>query len=300
MTVMFARIAFRIARVVSFAMVLTGSAQAITQSRSVDRHVIMAEPGKQIYLSDFYHNTIDVYPEAGYFQKPSDKITAKIDGPLGLCVDKNGDLYVANGNDGTVPIFHRGAVTPYRILTEGQPRASGVAVDSKGNVYVVGSNDHTVYVYAPGATQPSRTLTDSHQYVRSIAIDKSDDIFLGSQKQIDEIPAGSTVPRIIDIVTYDSVGGFAIRSDGLLAVSVENSIVAMYAPPYNRQTLKSSFFVDGFLGAIAFVPGQDRIWVANSTADVAQSFTFSGELVGQTATGSIRYVYGLAVDPAAP
>ena len=60
-----------------------------------------------------------IFPEKGELQTPIGMITSGVDGAYGLFVDKDGNLYVANGGNGTVTVYPRGATSPSQTYSQG-------------------------------------------------------------------------------------------------------------------------------------------------------------------------------------
>ena len=60
-----------------------------------------------------------------------------LNSPSALALDSSGNLYVANGGNGTVSKFVGSSTTPTQTFTAGGSSPSALAVDSAGNVYVV-------------------------------------------------------------------------------------------------------------------------------------------------------------------
>lgn len=94
--------------------------------------------------------------------------------PNGLAVDSNGDVYVADSNDGRLAIFNPDGelVTSIRRGVGdgdlGLPR--GVAIDGDGRLFVVDTTNHTVKVYR----LPDK-VTDVPSYIGSFGVEGIDD-----------------------------------------------------------------------------------------------------------------------------
>ena len=73
--------------------------------------------GRLIYVAN--GNDILVLPDRLYDPSIIGRITSGVKGAQGLCVDRDGNLYVANGGGNTVTVYPQGSITPSRTYTEG-------------------------------------------------------------------------------------------------------------------------------------------------------------------------------------
>ena len=81
-----------------------------------------AKSGKVIYVAA--NSSVQIFPERGGNSKPSGEITEGIDGAYGLCVDGNGNLYVANQDNNTVTKYARGSTSATTVYSQGLSAAA--------------------------------------------------------------------------------------------------------------------------------------------------------------------------------
>ena len=113
------------------------------------------------YSSPPRPDSVSVYPPRGY--APDRVIKAGVESPVGLAVDSNGLLYVANSPNslkatGWVSVYRRGANKPLRTITQGVDVPLSIAVDPSGNLYVANFFAGTVTVYSGGGATPKYTI----------------------------------------------------------------------------------------------------------------------------------------------
>lgn len=131
---------------------------------------VAVDPAGDLYVSDYYHHTIDVYgPGRGYLTQIADPDP---DGPCNLAVDSAGDVYVDNWHRDVVRFApsefppteatRYGSETVIDLPSAGGARSTGLALDPQsGDLFV---DDRTyVAVFEPLALaaaepEPSRTF----------------------------------------------------------------------------------------------------------------------------------------------
>src|SRR5579864_4611384 len=89
-----------------------------------------------LYVAQYGSNAIQIYDQAGTNQSPIGTLTSSLSGPWGLFVTGTEDLYVANLAGADVVIFHKGATSPYKTLSDPGELPVIAVVDSTGTVYV--------------------------------------------------------------------------------------------------------------------------------------------------------------------
>ena len=141
--------------------------------------------------------------------------------PLGVAVDKAGNLFVANfGTPYLVKVPATGG-TPVSVPLPTSDFITAVAVDGNDNLYV-GQSDTTVgYVFKMPAGGGTATQVGSGwSYPSGIALDSSGDVFVADNglNKVFELPAGGGKLTLnFSIVKY--VGGIAVDVNGDVFVS---------------------------------------------------------------------------------
>ena len=114
-----------------------------TASGSSSGNVVVYAPGKKV---------------------PFRTITQGVTSPIGLAIDANGTLYVANIFQNTVAEFQAGESEPYQTITQGLAYPSDVTVNPQGWLYVVNSGSNSVAEFSPGALEPSKRQISKDLY----------------------------------------------------------------------------------------------------------------------------------------
>jgi hypothetical protein len=266
----------------------------------------LAKTKTLLYISDEYTNAVYIYPQKGPNQKAIGKITDGIDTAFGLYVATNGDLYAANTNlPGTVSIYKKGQVKPYKQLTlpgSAYAGVSDVALDSVGNVYAVEYDKQFICVIAVGHGTCTSTLSDPNDYVLTmVAIDSKNDIVtMGGSGTLDELPAGSS--KWVKLKpTYQGPGGLAFDShDNLLVCDGGNGSsgkFSEYKPPYTGSPV-FTFNYYGSMSEIALNASEKDAWGSNYPYGEGREYSLpKGTLVDMTHAGIVEPV-GLAAEPA--
>jgi hypothetical protein len=197
-------------------------------------------------------------------------ITDGVFEPLALAVDRSGNLYVANGENGdygNIAIYPPGSGTASRTITEGIYDPESLAFDSSGNLYVGdGLYADRVTVYSPSGTL-LRTIVDGVQDPQSIALDKRDELFVantadGVGRTVTVYAPGKT--KLVQTITdgIDCAQSLAIDSTGHLYVANNASgIVTVYAPR-TRKLLRT---ISKKVGApwVVAVDSSDKLYVGS-------------------------------------
>jgi serine/threonine-protein kinase len=218
-----------------------------------------------------------LYDPATPNPSPVGTITAGLDCPAGLAVDKSGTLYVANLCNNTITEYLAGQTSVNFTISTGLNGPYGIGVDSKGNVYATNLNDGSFVGYHAGQSSPFETIAqsafgDGSQNL-GIAIDSKGDVWTASDSDnsVYEIPAGSSTPKNSGITGLAGPIGLAFtKKDELYVTNFSTNTVSIFksgatkasgelsdgisAPTLNGFTAKGTFFqaeqtgsVEGYL-----------------------------------------------------
>ncbi len=150
-----------------------------------------------LYVSDASSNVVNMYDPTVPNPSPIGSISAGLNIPFGLAVDKRGVLYVVNIGNNTVTEYKHGAITPFFTITNGMSSPYGIGVDSHRNVFVTNLGTNTVTGYHHGQTSPYETVSGVGPNPVGLAVDHSDNVWVAddSDNTIYEIPAGSSTSQ---------------------------------------------------------------------------------------------------------
>ncbi len=113
-----------------------------------------------VYVSSLSDGAVYVFSAAARGGQPIGQIT-NLQGPLGLWVDAEQNLYVAESRISRVSMYPPNAQQPAATLKTKQPPA-GVCGDNRGTTYVTNANVGSIEVFTGNAQKPTGILKDRH------------------------------------------------------------------------------------------------------------------------------------------
>lgn len=111
---------------------------------------------RSVYVAD--DTEILIFPQGPLNPKPIGEITAGVESAYGLCVDRYGNLYVANQYSNNVTVYPFGSTEPAKTYSEDLERPLYPAVDSNQNLWVTNADNGTVVEYRHGTTKVKQVL----------------------------------------------------------------------------------------------------------------------------------------------
>jgi sugar lactone lactonase YvrE len=150
-----------------------------------------------------------VYPKGA--STPSEQIDG-FDLPVGLAIDKSGNLYVGDALQNAVWEVPNGSTTPSKLSLDGLDDPVGVAVDPSNNLWVANNANSTVLGFHLGDSSAFVTITSGLSGPYSIAFEKSGTLFVGSSLHypgdVTAYKSGSTTP--FESISVANPAGLAI------------------------------------------------------------------------------------------
>jgi serine/threonine-protein kinase len=122
------------------------------------------------------------------FPKGATSPSAQVNGfglAIGLSIDKNDNLYVADAHNNAVFEVAKGSTSPVNLGLSGLDDPTGVAIDPSGDLYVTNEfPPYSVNAFHHGKTSPFLSITDGIAGPYALAFDSKGVLFVGnSDKQ---------------------------------------------------------------------------------------------------------------------
>lgn len=265
--------------------------------------------GALLFISDYDNDVVDVYSQTGPNQTAAAQL-AGLEGPNGIAVAPNGDVYVSNWSDNLVSVFHRHQTSAYESLSAVDTSYGGtdVAIAPTGTVYV-GNESGIIQVFAGGATSPTSSLTDPNitsDWV-SVAADANGNVFdMGSGSSsgstvIDEFTASSSTPSMLPISPSGYEGGLAVDANDDLWVNDSGAgTISEYAPPYTGSPIVHFSYANAPGLGMALTKSGKKVWLAIPNSVAGVEYSLRGRLKDQTSSSVLSEPYGAAVFPPNP
>lgn len=264
--------------------------------------------GALLFISDYGNDVVDVYSQTGPNQAPAAQLSG-LEGPDGIAVAPNGDVYVSNWDNNLVSVFHKHQRTAYESLSAVDTSYGGtdVAIAPNGTVYV-GNLESQIQVFAGGATSPTSTLTDPNinsSYL-SVAADANGNVFdLGAgnstETVVDEFTATSSTPITLPIFPSGYQGGLAVDADDNLWVNDSGAgTISEYAPPYTGSPITQFSYANAPGIGLALTKNGRKVWLALDGALYGAEYNLRGRVKDETSTYGLSEPFGAGVYPPYP
>lgn len=150
-----------------------------------------------------------VYPKGA--SSPSEQING-FDLPVGLAIDKSGNLYVGDVLQNVVWEVPQGSTTPTKLSLTGLKDPTGVAIDPKNNLWVANNQSNAVLGFHLGDTSSFVTITTGLSGPYSIAFEKTGTLFVGNSLHypgdVAAYKKGATTP--FESITVPNPAGLAV------------------------------------------------------------------------------------------
>ncbi len=150
-----------------------------------------------------------VYPKGA--SSPSEQING-FDLPVGLAIDKSGNLYVGDDLQNAVWEVPKGSTTPSKLSLNGLDDPVGVAIDSSNNLWVANNVNSTVLGFHLGDSSAFATITSGLSGPYSIAFEKTGTLFVGNSLHypgdVAGYKSGSTTP--FESISVANPAGLAV------------------------------------------------------------------------------------------
>jgi DNA-binding beta-propeller fold protein YncE len=290
-------------------------ARQVMAATALDRNGSLKEKGF-IYVSDIMADVVSIYPLHGHNQKRIGQIAGLRD-PLGMTVDKKGNLYIADGYD--ILIYSAGSSPTLKsTLVEGGYGPHDVAVDEKnGDVAVANegyfsSGGGGISFYHRGVTTPYKTVTDpSFPNLLYDGFDDSGNLYLDGFTGVagvpvfGEISAGGKSIKSIRV----SIGAGSGIYPGTITIDEKNDMIILSPqlntiycfekdPPYDPCGQMKLLAYD-YPETFALLQNEHRVYTGDLVYTADEYRFFAGGYPVNTIQVGGKEPFGIAVAPAA-
>ncbi len=190
----------------------TSPSVTLSGASLVDPNGIAVDDGGTVYVTSGASAGscyVLVYPEGA--STPSEQING-FDLPVGLAIDKKGNLYVGDALENVVWKVHKGSKTPTKLNLSGLDDPVGVAIDPSNNLWVANNENDTVLGFHLGHDSPFITITSGLSGPYSIAFAKSGTLFVGNgfdyPGDVEGYKSGATMP--FESISVGNPAGLAV------------------------------------------------------------------------------------------
>lgn len=150
-----------------------------------------------------------VYPKGA--STPSEQING-FDLPVGLAIDRKGNLYVGDALANVVWKVRKGSTTPKKLSLSGLDDPVGLAIDPSNNLWIANNRNNTVLGFHHGGTSPFVTITSGLTGPYSVAFQRSGTLFVGNSLDypgdVLGYKSGSTTP--FESISVENPAGLAV------------------------------------------------------------------------------------------
>jgi hypothetical protein len=206
-----------------------------------------------LYVADEGGNDVLVYTY------PAGKLTGTLTGfqtPTGICSNKEGDVFILNGNGTTVVVYAHGGSSPIRTLNlPGYPYFNCSVDPTTGNLalgVLAGSCGNCIAVFTNATGTPTTYSPSGQNGIPGCAYDNGGNLFCDAYSGNDgfalyELPAGSSNITTVSVSGATGLGPGSIQWDGKYLAFSSNDSGTLYQIALSGSTgsIASSTTLDG-------------------------------------------------------
>jgi len=242
--------------------------------------------GPLIYLAAQDASEILIYPETG--GQMVGEITAGVDFPYGLYVDKDGTLYVANEGNNTVTAYAAGSTKPSKTWSQDLQDPHYPIVDGSGDLFVSNRIGGTVVEYLSGSTNAHQVLHTAGAEADGMDFDSQGNLYVAYRMSdrkrhgsIEEFAAGSTQGKLLKMTLNEPQGLIVDNSGNILVVATGGADrVEVFQPGHKRRSREIPA-PNGTLTQLAIEADESELFVSDlsgAVLTIAYPFPSSGTL----------------------
>lgn len=199
---------------------------------------------------------------------PVGELTSGISSAYGICLDRNGNIYVADQYDNQVVEFPPGSTEPSQTYSQDLARPLYPAVDSHGNLWVTNADNGTVVEYAAGYTTATQVLQTPGVEADGLDFDLQGNLYVAYRTSsrgtgsIEEFPYGSSQGTILGMSLNQPQSVVVTNTGTILTVETGGTDrIDVFPPGYEEPTLEVG--VRDAPTQIAITKTQRALWVSS-------------------------------------
>lgn len=205
--------------------------------------------------------------------------TNPLNGPRGLALASNGNLYVANSAGNNILVFNPNyALVSSRTITTGINNPTSVAFDSAGNLFVANIGTESVTEYSSAGVQnTAATITAAINTPESMTIDVMNNIYVNNGFGYVTVYASNLYPAPAEVPAYAKMFTPNVPIYGL---ATHGQFFA-----WGGVSVATVDYSDDILGA-----GVGTAWAGNADEALALAFDVTGNLYVANVNGAVNYI----------
>jgi N-acetylneuraminic acid mutarotase len=232
------------------------------------------------------------------------QVTSALNGPYGVAVDGNGNIYVADTNNSRVVLEtpSQGGYSQTVLFSSGLKTPRGVALDGSGNVYIADWDNNTVFkeTLSSGSYTQS-TVRSGLNNPWAVAVDAGGNVYIAdsfASAVLQETPsAGGYSETVIRPSGIGLISGIAVDANGNIFVSDWSNGRVLEESPSASGYVQSTV-VTGLSYPVGLaVDGRGDLYIASSLQNGIVEETPSNSGYGQTTVPvNLNFIEAVAVD----
>jgi hypothetical protein len=272
--------------------------------------VVLKDSGGVVLATGYLQGT-GVGPQANFL--PGTESVLPISGPiipLGMAVDGNGNLYLAEIQNNVIlkETLSGGTYTTSIIPTSQLSDPHGVAVDGAGNIYIADSSNYRILKETPSVSGYLESVvasfpSDGSVIPMALAVDGMGNVYISSSSgslYVESLIAGSYVESTI-ITGTPSLAGVAVDGTGNVYVVDDVNIQILKETPFAGSYVQSTLPTTGLINPVGIaVDARGIIYISDDgTNTVLIETPATGGYAQSTLSASpLNWPSGITVDGA--